>query len=259
MDIYSKQDKKKVLALALFAGEVMLINGAETYRVEDTIRRICNSKGLHHISSFVTPTVIIIGDDRHDGYTFIKRIDKRTTNFEKISLVNSLSRDFVEGKITVEESEEILQKICNKEPYRQMYRIFWCALASSMFAYLFGGGIKDVFSGFVITMLTTKIGEILDEYEVNPFILNSVCAAIIAVLALLFYKIGIGDKLDMIIAASIMPQLPGFSLMNGIRDFIAGDLLSGISRAFEALVIAISIAVSIGSILGLYYSLGGAI
>lgn len=38
--------KKQILRLALYAGEIMLKNGAETYRVEDTITRICKSKNL---------------------------------------------------------------------------------------------------------------------------------------------------------------------------------------------------------------------
>ncbi len=32
--------QKKVLMLALYAGEIMMRNGAEVYRVEDTITRI---------------------------------------------------------------------------------------------------------------------------------------------------------------------------------------------------------------------------
>lgn len=42
----TEQDKKKVLRLALFAGEIMLCNGGETYRVEDTILRICHSRNI---------------------------------------------------------------------------------------------------------------------------------------------------------------------------------------------------------------------
>ena len=40
----SHDHKKNVLRFALFIGELMLINGAETYRVEDTILRICKSR-----------------------------------------------------------------------------------------------------------------------------------------------------------------------------------------------------------------------
>ena len=35
--------KKDVLRLATFIGQLMLRNGAETYRVDDTIKRICSS------------------------------------------------------------------------------------------------------------------------------------------------------------------------------------------------------------------------
>ena len=44
--------KKDVLRLAIFAGELMLANGAETYRVEDSVVRICKSRGFYHINVF---------------------------------------------------------------------------------------------------------------------------------------------------------------------------------------------------------------
>ena len=58
----SHDHKKNVLRFALFIGELMLINGAETYRVEDTIIRICKSRGFNHINVFTSPTVLIISD-----------------------------------------------------------------------------------------------------------------------------------------------------------------------------------------------------
>ena len=37
--------QKKILILAIYAGEIMMKNGAEIYRVEDTITRICKACG----------------------------------------------------------------------------------------------------------------------------------------------------------------------------------------------------------------------
>ena len=71
---YNTDYKKDILRLALFIGELMLSNGAETYRVEDSILRICKSRGFNHINVFTSPTVIIISDDRFDGLTFMKTI-----------------------------------------------------------------------------------------------------------------------------------------------------------------------------------------
>lgn len=257
MEILDKQGRKKVMAFALFVGEVMLKNGAETYRVEDSIRRICSSRDLQYITAFVTPTVIILGDDRNDGYTFMKRIDKRTTNFDRISLVNALSREFVEHKISIEDAYVELRSISTRSSYSEWVRILWCGLASSMFAYLFGGTFSDMVCGFVISIFATKIGFMLDRLDMNLFLLNATCSVLIAIFSVLAFRLHLGKNLDMIIAASIMPQLPGFSLTNGIRDFIAGDLISGASRAFEALLIAVAIAVSIGSVLSLFYRFGG--
>ena len=61
----------------------MLSNGAETYRVEDSILRICKSRGFNHINVFTSPTVIIISDDRFDGLTFMK-----TTHLKKFLEMN---------------------------------------------------------------------------------------------------------------------------------------------------------------------------
>ena len=60
--------KKDVLRLATFIGQLMLRNGAETYRVDDTIKRICSSRGFTHINIFMAPNTIIVSDDRFDGY-----------------------------------------------------------------------------------------------------------------------------------------------------------------------------------------------
>ena len=79
---FSPDNKKNVLRLALFIGELMLVNGAETYRVEDTILRICKSRNYCHINVFTSPTVIIISDYRFDGYSFMRTIKNRSIDLK---------------------------------------------------------------------------------------------------------------------------------------------------------------------------------
>lgn len=50
-----------------------------------------------------------------------------------------------------------------------------------------------------------------------------------------------------------MLLVPGLIITNAIRDTIAGDLVSGISRAIEAIFIAIAIAVGSGIIIKLWF------
>jgi uncharacterized membrane protein YjjP (DUF1212 family) len=50
-----------------------------------------------------------------------------------------------------------------------------------------------------------------------------------------------------------MLLVPGIALTNAIRDMVAGDLLSGISRAIEAFLIGVALACGTGFALYLIY------
>ena len=49
-------DYKLLLDTAVMAGELMLANGAETYRVEDTMQRMLELSGLKTAEAFVMVT-----------------------------------------------------------------------------------------------------------------------------------------------------------------------------------------------------------
>ncbi|MBP6492359.1 MAG: threonine/serine exporter family protein, partial [Clostridia bacterium] len=67
-----------------------------------------------------------------------------------------------------------------------------------------------------------------------------------------------GSNLGSIIIGSIMIFLPGVALTNAIRDTLAGDMLSGVSKGMEAVVIAISLASGVGAAIKIWTLLGGA-
>ena len=57
-----------------------------------------------------------------------------------------------------------------------------------------------------------------------------------------------------IIVGALMPFLPGVAFTNGLRDYMAGDLISGNSRIAEALLFATSIAIGLAFSLLLWYN-----
>ena len=54
-----------------------------------------------------------------------------------------------------------------------------------------------------------------------------------------------------------MPLVPGVAFTNAVRDTIGDELISGISRAVEALFIAIAIAAGVGVAMSIGLYLGG--
>ena len=77
---------KLLLDTAVTAGELMLENGAETYRVEDTMHRMLSLSRLQTAEVFVTMTgfVATLDDPSIHSLTVVRRITDRGTNLDMI-------------------------------------------------------------------------------------------------------------------------------------------------------------------------------
>lgn len=251
--------KKSILRLALFTGELMLSNGAETYRVEDSVIRICKSRGFNHVNVFTSPTVIIISDERFDGFTFMKVIKNRSMNLEKISLLNSFSREFVSNKdLNIDSAIDKLKEISTKSTYSAKFVYICTSLGSAFFAVTLGG---NNFVTFISAFITAIVGCIVFDKMMLissiPAFSSLISSIMIAIFGVIFTQITSLDTPKMIIVGSITPLLPGVSFIRGIRDLISGDLISGVSLAFDATITAISLACGVGLVLDIWIRFGG--
>ena len=77
--------------------------------------------------------------------------------------------------------------------------------------------------------------------------------------SILSMVLNLGTDTDKIIISSIMILLPGVAITNAVRDSISGDLISGLARAAEAFIIAISIAVGVGMVMNIWVHLMGGV
>ncbi|KHD38405.1 membrane protein [Clostridium acetobutylicum] len=239
---------EKIINLAAYAGKILLQSGAEIYRVEETMNKICTAFNVKEAESFVTPTGIIIsitGEDEKITST-IKRIQVRTVDLRKISEVNDLSRTLQYKNFSLEEVADKLKKIDNEKKHSDLFLIFFSAVAAGFFTLIFGGTFRDFSVSFFIGIIIKIFSIIISRLEINDFFLNMVGGAIAAFIALLFKKLGVVVYLDKTIIGSIMLLVPGLAITNAVRDTIAGDLVSGVSRALDAFFTAVAIAAGTG-------------
>lgn len=243
----------EILQVATLAGKIILENGGETYRVEETIDRICKNFGAEIAESFVTPTGIMTSIV-HQGksYSIIRRVMNRTVDLDKIDKVNDLSRNILSNNLTVSQFKEQLLTIEKGQRYSYLITLLFSALGAASFSVLFGGDLKDLLAAFLIGLVIKILTIKGSDLGINGFFINSICGGITAILAILLLKVGIASHLNETIIGAIMLLVPGLAITNAIRDTIAGDLVSGLSRAAEAFLIAVSIAVGTGAVLSLW-------
>lgn len=248
-------DYKLLFNTAILAGEIMLKNGAETYRVEDTINHILNMSGFKIAESFVTTTGIFVtlDDDSIHAMTSVRRVNIRNTNLNKIALVNEVSRDFCSCKIKLSEAYDRLIKIDNLKPYSSLAISIANTFTPPFFAMIFSSSIalSEIFISFLCGIALSAIQYAAQKLNVIKFFSDLLSSAAVATIASA-YSLNFGLNMDLIIVSSIMPLVPGVAITNAIRDTLYGDYLSGVSRAMEAFIIAVSIALGVGC--GLLFS-----
>ena len=72
------------------------------------------------------------------------------------------------------------------------------------------------------------------------------------IVAMLFYISGFALAYDKTIIGVLMLLVPGVTLTNGARDFIAGDFFAGTYTLIEALLSAVGIAAGVAVTMGLF-------
>lgn len=246
---------KQLFDYAMTTGEVMLRNGAETSRVEDTISRILKTSNFKIVESFVTPTGIFatLDDSSIEMITVVKRVSKREIHLYRVALANDLSRKFCNGEIELEDAISQLESIKKELPYPDILMIIAKGLAAGSFSLVFGGNIYDMMAALIIGIALSLIQIFLRKFDTSKFFEDILGGALIGGLAiLLYYYIHLGSNFDIIVIGGIMPLVPGVAITNAIRDTIQGDFLSGVSRTADAFIVAMSVAVGVGSVLKLY-------
>lgn len=250
-------DNQRLIKLATLAGQIILESGGEIYRVEDTIRMILQSYDNPDAESFVTPTGIMVSLTEEDGtiISLIRRVQKSNIDLEKVSLVNSLSREVKEKKIPLDSLEKRLQEISDKHPYPISFQLVMAAMCGFSFTVLFGGTFLDASIALLIGICVRLLQIGTREIKLNAIFINIIGGALVALLVHLFTSIfSLTPNGDIITIGSIMLLVPGIAFTNAIRDILMGDYLSGVSKGMEAFLIAVGIAIGAGTVLAL---LGG--
>jgi uncharacterized membrane protein YjjP (DUF1212 family) len=190
--------------------------------------------------------------------TLVRRVNSRQNDFEKVALVNEISRAFASGDITPEQASTKLIAASQTKLSSPFLRIFASGIASAAFSYMFGASFADCLNTF-FTGLVLQIFLIgLQQNNVSVALSNILGGGIISFISLTLINLGIGEQIDKIIIGALMPLLPGLLITNAIRDVLGGDFLSGVTRTVDALCVAVSVAAGVGVVLKIWiYHFGG--
>jgi len=142
-----------------------------------------------------------------------------------------------------------MKEIKARKRYSTMAVIAALTLSGPFFAIMFGGTFKDSLFAFLIMAIQAVFLTLTAKYKLTSFVSNFLGSFIATVLVMLLNKIFLIHNPFSIIIMSLMPLVPGVQVTNAVRDFMAGDYLSGMIGIQAA--IFVSTAIALGVVMGL--------
>lgn len=235
-----------VLEVASEAGHILLENGAEISRVEDTMERISSHYGVHTGHFFVLSNGIFTTSSSNK-YANVEFIPIRGIQLSKVVEVNRLSYRIAAGKVSLPQARAELDAI-RDEPMKPAWeQIVGSAFGAAGFCAVFGGGFMDCAAAFVVgTLLYLFLLFVSSRYLSK--IVGGICNSLVAtLLCLASYRLGFGSSLSNIIIGAIMPLIPGVPFVNGVRDLADSDYIAGTTRLTDAMLGFFCIALGVGT------------
>ena len=245
----SEMNYELYMDTAVLAGKIMLESNAETYRVEETVTRILNLTELTMIDALALTPGLRAPLDSPDmeAITVVKRISTRSTNLGNITRVNDISRRVTSGVISIEEAYAQLNTITGKT-YNEWFQSIALIGFIQAIAIMYKGGFPEFIALIPISIVVAIIRYYGGRWRVTSFIVDMIASFMIALITYFMSVImPVSISEDIMIISAIMPLLPGTALTNGVRDIFRGDYMSGGAKMLEALLIAIFVAIGIGS------------
>ena len=267
------EEQEQALQLATEAGHILLENGAEISRVEETMTRIASAYGIEDESFFVLSNGIIATGQHYARAEFIPI---KGTQLAKVVEVNQLSRDVTAGEcgnvLTCEcgnQTNEFTNPQVNTfkqmsvETLRQRIqairnmpgKVWWemtlgIALGVSSFSILFGGSLVDAVATLVAGVLLGLFMTFVSPH-LSRLVGNVAGGLVGGILCILLFRLAMGiDGLPQLhlanmIIGTIIALVPGVPFTNGMRDLANEDYIAGTTRLTDAFLVFLCIALGV--------------
>lgn len=253
-------DYEKLINLVTDMGLRLLETGAEVYRVEESVQRLLRAYGIESGEVFAIPSCLIVSMVTPTGrnFTRLRRMQSSGTNIDQLEKYNGLCRRLCCETPPLEEAEVLMASIlANKREYPPFVQALAYFFGAGLFCLFYGGKFSDAFASGLCGLAIWVCLTFFVKMGSNRFFKTVAGGAVSALMALGLTFIGLGNNVDLITIGGLMLLVPGLIFTNAMRDIMAGDMMTGISKATEALLIGAAIALGTGSALWLAQLLWG--
>lgn len=238
---------RKVLRLTAGVGEELLRCGAEISRVEETMSRIARHYGTSRQQVFIICNGVFvnleIGEDKK--FVSIQPVMGTSVDLNKLCELNNLSREIEQKDLDIDEALARYDAIKRSRKKNPWVHILCSGIGAAAFCYFLGGGSMDCAAAFLMGLLVWGFLTALERFSLSKVLLYIVASMIAAGGCVTMLRLGLVQNLDKAIVGAIIPLLPSVAFVNGVRDLVDQNYISGGVRLLDAILLFTCIATGV--------------
>ena len=236
-----------IIDLALSAGQLLMQNGAESQRVEETVRNLGTGLGCDWGDVFVSHNAIIVSYSSGEEFrTKIRRVTQGGVNMTLVAAISHLTHRVAEGKFDRFRVRVELERInTTSRHYNRWVTVFMIGLTCAALSRLFGGDWPVFGVTFVSTSTAMLVRQELDRRHFNALLVVIVTAFVAGLLVGLAKLFSFCRQPEAALAASVLFLVPGVPFINAIEDLIKGHTVVGLARGVTGALTIFAIALGL--------------
>lgn len=234
----------KIVQGILDIGESMLKSGAENFRLEDSLYRMCKSYGFVRYDVFVIPSNIQITVETPEGefITQVRKIESFDMHFDRLDYLNDLCRYVCRNTPDETELRQRYEEVLSRPPQRWFTHYIASIMGGTGFAVFFGSNFEDAIVAVIVSLMIAIVGKWLSEREPNLMAYNLILSFLAEVIIIVSTRNGLGSHPERIMIGIVMLLISGLSTTNGIREILQRDYISGAINIMNSILGAAGIA-----------------
>ncbi len=238
----------EVVELALWTAQLLMQNGAESQRVEETVRVLGAGLGCDWGDVLVSHNAVIISHASGNEFrTKIRRVAQGGVNMSLIEEISHLTHRVEEGLFDRTKVRAELERISRRpHHYNRWFVVAAVGLACAAFSRLFNGGWPIFGATWLASSLAMFVRQELIRRNFNNLLAVVVSAFTAAMgVGLLHLWPIFGRQVEVGLAASVLFLVPGVPFINAVEDLIKGYTVVGLARGAISILIILSIALGV--------------
>lgn len=259
---YTDRQYNEVLSFASDMGRLLMKFGAETSVARNVTERIAEHYGVDTGEFIILSNSMFTSESpravkNRNKFLKMDLFRMKSPRLQYVADIYKLSKDICSENIPLEEAEKRLKDIRKASRQPDWMLLLAAAAVAASYCVLLRGSWIDVATAAVVGMLTKGVMVFFSKHNFTPAPSRIYGGFIATILCIIAGHLGLCSDEGAIINSILVLFFPGVALINGFRDVISADYMTGITRLLHAIVVLLCVLIGSTFAVGCDYLIYG--